>query len=316
MSRDHVEAEIKLEGAELLRGARASLRFRLIVRAPVKIRGAHVHFAGFEETKAVYTTSDGKTTTTHTATERNALVDGRKTFQGSAPAGFFANLSDAALTVLGGGDHEKLSEGMRDVVLEVDLPEDLPASFEAKKVKVSYEAALHLDIPAGRDFRHSVTFPLGPHAHSEALHVRPLSIRYPEDSGRGFFDSMFGPDVAMRVDLDSTVVPRGGTLSGELEVRFPDKPPTVKAVVCQLLRREKTKAQGHSDGHAEILVTERVEQRESTSNSLFVPISVRVPDDVIPTCSGAKFSLAHELAISLDVPWAKDPTIRIPITIA
>ena len=49
-----------------------------------KDRGAHAHFVGYEETKAAYTTSNGKTTTTHTATERNVLVEERKTFQGRA----------------------------------------------------------------------------------------------------------------------------------------------------------------------------------------------------------------------------------------
>ena len=315
MSRANVEAEITLVETELLRGARSTLRFRLTVSEPVKIRGAHVHFTGVEETTAVYTTSNGETTSTHTATERVVLVEARRTFQGQAPAGFFANLSDATLTVLGGGDHEKLTPGLRDVELEVELPEELPASFEAKKVKVLYEASVHLDIPAGLDFRHTIAFPLSAQGDAEDAHVVPLSIRYPEDSGRGFFDSMFGPDVAMRVDLDSTIVPRGGTLSGELEVRFPDKAPNVKAVVCNLLRREKSKAQGHEDRHAETLATERLPQRESTSGSLFVPITVRVPDGAIPSCTGAKFTLSHELAVSLDVPWAKDPTIRIPITI-
>jgi len=315
MSRDNVDAEITLEEAELTPGGRATLRFRTNVREPIKLRGAHVHFRGFEETKAVYTTSDGKTTTTHTATERNTLVEERNTFKGSAPAGFFANLADGAKTMLGGGDHEELPRGPHDVVLEVDLPLELPETFKAKKVKIAYEAAIHLDLPAARDFRHSVTFEIPPMLLTEAPDPEPLSIRYPEDSGRGFFDSVFGPDVTMRVAVNSVVVRRGDVISGELEVRSPDKPLKARAVVCQLIRREKSQAQGHSDGHAETLVTERMEQREGTSNSLFVSFAVRVPDEAIPSCRGAKFTLAHELAVSLDVAWAKDPTIRIPVTV-
>ena len=82
-----------------------------------------------------------------------------------------------------------------------------------------------------------------------------------------------------------------------------------------MIRREKSKARGHSDGHSETLVTERLPQRDGTSHSLLVTFEVRVPDDMIASCSGAKFTLGHELAVSLDVPWAKDPTIRIPVTV-
>jgi len=275
MSRDAVDAEITLEELELTPGGRATLRFRMTAREVVRIRGAHVSFAGFEETKAVYTTSDGKTTTTHTAIERNTLVEERKTFQGKAPAGFFHNLADGAKTLLGGGDHEELPRGSHDVVLEVELPASLPETFKAKKVRVAYEASIHLDIPAGRDFRQTVTFDAPAATIDEAPEPVPLSIRYPEDSARGFFDSMFGPDVSMVVDLAATVV----------------------------------------DLHAEVLVTERLPQRENTSHSLFVTFEVRVPDDIISSRRGAKFTLLHQLAVSLDVPWAKDPTIRIPITI-
>ena len=147
------------------------------------------------------------------------------------------------------------------------------------------------------------------------IDVEPLSIRYPEDSGRGFFDSMFGPDVSMRVDLARTKLRRGGVLAGKLEVRFPDRPPNVEAVICKLIRREDSVARGHKDGHSETLVTERIPQRTGVSNSLFVAFEVPVPEDMIPSRSGANYTLSHHLAVSLEVPWAKDPTIRVPVTI-
>ncbi len=314
MSRDDVEADITLDEMELVPGGRATLRLRTTAREPVGIRGAHAHFVGYEETKAVYTTSNGKTTTTHTATERNVLVEEHKTFQGRAPAGFFSNLKDGALTMLGGGDHEELPRGTHEVLLEVDLPEDLPETFEAKKVKVAYEAVVHLDIPAGRDFRHRVTFAMPP-PPVEEVEPESLTIQYPEDSGRGFFDSVFGPDVSMRVELSSTVMRRGGVLEGALDVRFTEKPAKVRAIVCRLVRRERSQALSHKDRHAENVVTERIPQRSESASSLYVPFELRLPDDMIPTRSGAKFTIAHELAVSLDVPWAKDPTIRIPLTI-
>ncbi len=212
MSGDDVEADITLDEVDLVPGGRATLRFRTTAREPVRIRGAHANFVGYAETKAVYTTTTGKTTSTHTATERNVLVEKRKTFQGREPAGFFRNLADGMRTLLGGGGHDELPRGSHDVRLEVDLPVDLLESFSGNKAAVVYEAAIHLDIPAGRDFRHAVRFAVLPARVDRD--PEPLTIRYPEDAGRGFFDTVFGPDVSIRVKLRSTVVRRGGSLAG------------------------------------------------------------------------------------------------------
>ena len=320
MSRDDLEADITLDGPELVAGGHATLRFRTTAREPVKVRGAHASFVGYEETKAVYTTTTisgsppKSTIAVHTALERTVLIEKCKTFMGRARAGFFRNLADGALTLLGGGAHNELSKGSHDVLLEVDLPVDLAETFCAEKVRVVYEAQIHFDIPAGRDFRHTVTFAVPPASLGGDVDSKPLTIRYPENSGRGFFDTVFGPDVSLRVELPSSVVQRGGSLGGELEILFPDKPAKVEAVVCQLIRRESSTAQGHKDRHKKMIVAERLPQRPGTAH-LVVPFELRLPDAMIPTCHGAKFAIVHELAISLDVPWAKDPTIRIPVVV-
>jgi hypothetical protein len=85
--------------------------------------------------------------------------------------------------------------------------------------------------------------------------------------------------------------------------------------VCQLIRRESSSAEGHEDSYAETIVSERLPQQRGL-NSLLVPFEVRLPEGMIQTCKGSKFTVAHELAVSLEVPWAKDPTIRIPINVA
>lgn len=315
MSRDGIAVDITSEPVALVPGGTVTLRFRTTTPEPIRVRGAHARFVGYEETEAVYTVSTGKTTTTSTATERHELVEKRDTFHGRPPAGFFRNLADGALTLIGGGDHVELPRGSHDVLLAVDLPEDLPESFSGKKVKVVYEAAIHLDIPAGRDFTYTVTFAVPPPTSTGPPAPEPVTIRYPDDAGRGFFDAVFGPDVSMSVELASTVVRRGTALSGALEAHFPDRPATVESVVCRVIRREQSEAQGHQDRHTETIVTERLPQRPGPTSRLHAPFEVRLPEAMIPTCRGTKFTVTHELAISLDVPRAKDPTVRIPITV-
>jgi hypothetical protein len=98
-------------------------------------------------------------------------------------------------------------------------------------------------------------------------------------------------------------------------VRFPDKPATVDAVVCQLIRQEHSTAQGHEDRHTDTAVTEKIVQRRAPTSHLSSSFDVRLPDTLIPTCRGAKFSVTYELAVSLEVRGARDPTVRVPVTV-
>ena len=60
MSRNDIEADITLDEGELAPGRTARLRFRTMVREPVKIRGAHVQFIGYVETHGTGTATPEK----------------------------------------------------------------------------------------------------------------------------------------------------------------------------------------------------------------------------------------------------------------
>ena len=102
MSGDTVEVDISLDAPALVPGDTASLRFRMTTRAPLRIRGAHAHFIGYEETRAVFMVMTGETTASSVATERHVPGEKRETFHGQAPASFFRDLVDGALTLIGG----------------------------------------------------------------------------------------------------------------------------------------------------------------------------------------------------------------------
>ena len=82
MSDDTVEVDISLDAPALVPGDTASLRFRMTTRAPLRIRGAHAHFIGYEEPRAVFMVMTGETTASSVATERHVLVEKRETFHG------------------------------------------------------------------------------------------------------------------------------------------------------------------------------------------------------------------------------------------
>ena len=79
---DPVEVDISLDAPALVPGDTASLRFQLTTRAPLRIRGAHAHFIGYEETRAVFMVMTGEPAASSVATERHVLVEKRETFHG------------------------------------------------------------------------------------------------------------------------------------------------------------------------------------------------------------------------------------------
>ena len=49
MSGDTIEVDISIDAPALVPGDTASLRFRMTTRDPLRIRGAHAHFIGYED---------------------------------------------------------------------------------------------------------------------------------------------------------------------------------------------------------------------------------------------------------------------------
>ncbi|MFC1588182.1 hypothetical protein ACFL54_07725, partial [Planctomycetota bacterium] len=132
-----------LEGV-LQPGQESTIEFALNVSEPTRARGVHVSFHGYEWTKAIYTTSDGKTTTTHTAIEKVTIVKDQVVAMGEEAKGFMYNVVDGIKTIFGGGDAEEIAPGNYQIELPVRLPENARSSFEGDYVKVKYEAKLQV----------------------------------------------------------------------------------------------------------------------------------------------------------------------------
>ena len=117
---------------------------------------------------------------------------------------------------------------------------------------------------------------------------------------------MSGDTIEVDISLDAPALVPGDTAS--LRFRMTTRAPL-------RIRGAHAHFIGYEDRHTETAVTEKVVQRRGPTYHLFSPFDVRLPDTLIPTCRGAKFSVTYELAVSLEVPGAKDPTVRVPVTI-
>jgi hypothetical protein len=300
----------------LVRGQKTTVPIALILEQRLKTRGIHARFLGAEETKAVYTTTstDSKghvTTQTHTAVQHVEITSQDHLLAGNEKMGFFGNMSDAMATVFGAGKHDTLEPGEHEFSVEISIPEDAPATHVGQKCRVFYELSIHVDVPAGFDLKATQGFlvePLPVPQHKTA----PVRTRYPDDAGRGLFDSLVSPDVRIEMALVADRYRPHETIEGIFTIE-PEQSLTCRRILVQLIGIESSEAHGHKDRYihqGEALDLGAPGTLTGTYSQEFsLPAEISAP----LTATGRQFSVDWFVQVQLDVPWARDPKIRTPI---
>ncbi len=311
-------AEIRFQPSaeQLAPGQTHKVPIVIAIDRPLKMRGLHATFRGVEETRATYAMYNAATKSTQiqTAVEHHDIVRRDYTLSGKERKGTFGNIADALATLCGGGDHEVLEPGEYAFEVEVQIPDDAPASFEGSKCRVFYELSVCIDIPAWRDVKAVHSFPLKRPSDDRPGRRGAVRTRYPEDRDRGLLDAWVSPDIRAEAALAEGVLSRGDTAHGIVVIEAP-KPLRYRAITARLIAVENTTAHGHTDGH-----THRGDPIQIATDGTIAPnttqefqLPVASPGAI--TARGQLFSIDCFLLIELDVPWAKDPAIRVPITL-
>jgi len=310
------EIRIRPPTDTLVRGQTITVPIVLMLERRLKARGIHAKFLGAEETKAVYTTTstDSKghvTTHTHTAVEHVEITAQTNLLAGNEKMGFFGNMSDALATVVGAGKHDTLEPGEHAFDVEVSVPANAPAAHVGQKTRVFYELEVHVDVPAGFDLKAKQSFQVEP-LPVEEYETAPVRTRYPDDDGRGLFDSFVSPDVRVEMALAADKYQPHEMIDGIFTIE-PEKPLKCRRILVQLLGIETSEAHGHTDRYAhkgavlDLGTPGTITTKYAQEFSL--PAAIAAP----PTARGKKFSIEWFVQVQLDVPWAKDPKIRTPI---
>jgi len=312
------ELVITPPGDTLVRGEAMRVPVVLRLATPRRVRCIFACFRGAEETKATYTTTHVNakghaTTQIHTAVERVDIVQREWLLAGRERRGCFGNLADALATLFGGGRHQRMTPGDYQYEVELTVPPDAPRTHKGDRSRVFYELTARVDIALGRDLRVRQAFSVMP-LPRENVGARPVRVCYPDDAGRGLWSSLFEPDLRMELALDRDRVRRGETIRGSFHVETP-KPLEVRLVQARLVGREQSEAHGHQDTHRYESEPVPIHAPRLIAGSWSTEFSL--PAEVVgpPTVKGKLFSIDWSVEVALDVPWAKDPTIRAPITL-
>lgn len=290
---------------------------RIELDEPTRVRGIKARFYGAERTEADYTTtsvdSKGRMKTHHhTAVDYVPIVEEYFVLHGTPSDSFFNGLGDAVATMFGGGQSETMEPGSYEFPISVAIPNDAPPSFKGKKCSVFYRLEVQIDVPIWPDPKLDYKFellrlptPLEETSSAYAKHPDPKK-------GRGFWDRTLSKDIEFEVAIDSDALVAGQESRAMVAIQA-NEPFKLDLISLAMVGLEKTEAGGHTDRYTHVRPLHQIEVNKSILTDLnreFVFTAATVNPY---TTAGKKFSVDWFIEVRLDVPWSKDPFVRIPI---
>lgn len=201
----------------------------------------------------------------------------------------------------------ELAAGTHHLRARFSLPADAPGSYDGASLRVDYVIGVHVDIPWWPDARRSFT---------QWVVAAPPSRR--ARTPRVWVSNLDGPRLArpyLEASLASPVARPGGDLRGSVAFAHTDRF-EYRGLRFELVAIEGLgPAKAPTSRHTRVLRTWRMpltdvhEQRPS----LFV---LRLPSQgLVSGIDHARVCVRWSLDISADVPWSRDPSLRIPIEV-
>lgn len=290
---------------------------RIELDKPTRVRGIKARFYGAERTKANYTTtsvdSKGRMKTHHhTAVDYVPIVEEHFVLHGTPSAGFISGIGDAVSTMFGGGQSELMEPGTYEFPVSLAIPKDAPPSFEGKRCSVFYRLEVQIDVPIWPDPKLDYAFELlrqpTPLGETSAAYVKQPNPK----KGRGFWERALGKDVEVEVAIDSNVLIAGQKTRAMVAIKA-NEPFKLDQISLAMIGLEKSEASGHTDSYSHVRPLHNIEVNKSILTELNREFEFTATTDGPYTTTGQKFTVDWFIEVRLDVPWAKDPFVRIPI---
>jgi len=204
-----------------------------------------------------------------------------------------------------------MNPGQYDFPIEINVPENCPPTFKGKKSSVFYRLEVRVDVPVWPDPKQDHNFQVL--NLPQVIDAKPVRIRHPDPTnGRGFWDKMFGKDIKADVALDRDDLVAGDTFAGMLHLE-PNEPIRLDGIIVGLIGEERTIAHGHRDRYSHVYEFPVIETPNNLASPLTREFEFVVPDLGLYTSRGVNYEINWAVKVRLDVPWAVDPVITIPI---
>ena len=282
---------------------------RCIVRLdePLPVRGVRLRLQGFEHSSW----SEGSGKSRHTHSETAYFFNEELTLFGRPALAAGELIADALKGLFSRDGYETLRAGEHAFDFSYPLPADLPPDFESEgSSRIAYEITAYVDVPLRLDL--SAQLRLGMRGNRPVPEPQPV-VR---ESSKTFLLDSSGP-MSLRVGLERDVFRPGEHLRGAAELTN-NSGKQVRWVNFTLQRTTQLTAGSASTSRTLNVDTAVFGPPEAArGRPVLVPLDFDLPGDLYPTIAGTRLvRVSYQVIVNLDVPWAIDLAVSLPLTVA
>lgn len=195
---------------------------------------------------------------------------------------------------------DALPAGAHDFPFAIELPADLPPSFEGILTEIGYGLKAKVDLPYHIDLHAEAGFLVMARAPSNE--DAPASVEARDESSRRIV-----------LELPRTVYRLGEAVSGVVRLARPIDDRSRRLTV-EIQSRERGEAQGIRAEHVEREADVRIGLEHIAGDSEH-PFTFRTPNSATPTFNGGHSELAWYVAARLDIPREPDLIVETKLVV-
>ena len=195
---------------------------------------------------------------------------------------------------------DALPAGAHAFPFAVELPPDLPPTFEGMLTEIGYGLRAKVDLPRHIDL------------HAEAGFIVLAIVQSPEDTPVAV-DASDESGRAIALELPRSAYRLGDAVSGTVRVVRTGEG-QARRLTMELLSKERGSAQGVWTEHVEREADVRIELTHATEGATYL-FTFTIPDSAVPSFSGTHSSLAWHVSARLNVARAQDLVAETEIAV-
>ncbi len=271
-------------------------------------RGIRLMLKGFEN--SCWREGSGKHR--HTHSETCDFFDEEITLQGHPRLGLGELIGDSLKGVFSKDGYEVLRAGTHKYPFTYVLPSRLPANYESSfnGSRIHFGVKAQVDLPLKIDLQAQLSLVIREAANPAV--AQPVTQRCTK---KFLFNS--DAQVEAEVHLEKDTFCLGEVIQCRLEVKNNAPNKEIRAATLALRQIETLYANGRSHESQKEITSARFEEcRFAYRQSATADLKLEIPGDLYPTISTASLvKLDYELLVSLDIPWAVDPKLSLPVKV-
>lgn len=297
-------------GGEIIEG-----ELEVQIDTAIPVRAVRVLLHGYEQ--SYWSRGSGRIRSSGTGRHRQTYSETLDLFReemtlfGDPPLDAAALISDSVTGLFTSGHYHTLKPGNYRYPFSYTLPEHLPGDYddEADRSKIEYRVKGYLDIPLKIDIEKTV--PLTVYENIEQSAEQALSA---SNDKTFVFESTTAFEA--RITLDKNIYFPGDTANCRLRVVNQSKK-DVQAVAISLQKRESLHAQDSSTFNSGKIHTQNYDNSSIVAGETKeIEVQFSIPNNLYPTIlSGKLVQVEYQIVATLDIPWAIDLDIEVPIVL-